>query len=351
LRIAADNLMEAIVALLQAMGAGDKEARLAATVLIEADMRGIHTHGCAFVPLIAERCVHGLLNLPTRVELIVDEGAIALFDGNNGLGQAAAAEAMRICINKARNHGVALALVRNTNHIGFLAYYTLMAAAEGMIGICATNAAPSVAPWGGAQPFFGSNPLSIAAPVADGDPIVLDMSASLVARGKIRRAQRLNEDIPSGWALDESGTPTTDPAAALKGTLLPIAGPKGSGLAFFIDLICGLLSGSKYGRDLLTFHQPLGPTGVGAMLMAVDIGRFMPLARFETLAGGYAESIRNSQRAPGVDRIFLPGEIEAQKAAASQSQGIEVDSPIVTKINRLLEAKNLALRIKEIDHG
>lgn len=347
MRIAADHLMEAIRTLLQAMGAEDQEARLVATVLVEADMRGIRTHGCTFIPLIAERCAHGLLNIPTKVKLINDEGAVAHIDGNNGLGPVAAAEAMRICIAKAGNHGVALALVRNTNHIGFLGYYTQMAAAEGMIGVCATNAAASVAPWGGAEPFFGSNPLSIAAPVAGGAPIVLDMSASLVARGKIRRAQRLNEKIPLGWALDQTGSPTTDPAAAIKGTLLPIAGPKGSGLAFFIDLICGLLSGSKYGRELLTFHKPLGPTGVGAMFMAVDIGRFMPTARFETLLSEYAAAIRNSKKAPGVERIFLPGEIEADRADASKSKGIEVDSQIIEKINELLTEKNLSLRIEE----
>jgi len=347
LRIAADNLIEIIQVLLQALGAEDQEAQLVATVLVEADIRGIRTHGCAFVPLIAERCAHGLLNIPTKLKLITDEGAIAHFDGNNGLGQVAAAEAMQMCIKKARKHGVALALVRNTNHIGFLGYYTQMAATEGMIGVCATNAAASVAPWGGAEPFFGSNPLSIAAPVAGGAPIVLDMSASLVARGKIRRAQRLNEAIPLGWALDEKGSPTTDPTEAIKGTLLPIAGPKGSGLAFFIDLICGLLSGSKYGRALLTFHKPIGPTGVGAMLMAVDIGRFMPLAHFETLLKEYAATIRNSKKAPGVARIFLPGEIEADRANASKSKGIDVDSEIVEKINQLLAEKNLALRIED----
>ena len=118
-------------------------------------------------------------------------------------------------------------------------------------------------------------------------------------------------------------------------------------LALFIDLICGLLSGSKYGRDLLTFHKPIGPTGVGAMLMAVDIGRFMPLARFETLLSEYAAAIRNSQKAVGVERIFLPGEIEADRADASKSRGIEVDSQIVEKINLLLAEKNLSLRIKE----
>jgi LDH2 family malate/lactate/ureidoglycolate dehydrogenase len=347
LKIAADHLMGAMTQLLQALGAEDKEARLVAEILLQADMRGIRTHGCAFLPLIAERCAHGLLNIPTKTKRITDEGAVTHIDGNNGLGQVAAAEAMGICINKARNHGVALALIRNTNHIGFLGYYTLMAAAEGMVGICATNAAASVAPWGGAEPFFGSNPLSIAAPVAKGAPLVLDMSASVVARGKIRRAQRLNENIPLGWALDETGSPTTDPAKAIKGTLLPIAGHKGSGLAFFIDLICGLLSGSKYGRELLTFHKPIGPTGVGAMFMAIDVGRFMPLERFEALVKEYAAAIRNSRKAVGVERIFLPGEIEAENADASKLEGIEVDSQIIEKINALLETKDLAIRIEE----
>ncbi|CAB1060719.1 Malate dehydrogenase (EC [Olavius sp. associated proteobacterium Delta 1] len=347
MKVAADHLMEITTKLLQAIGAGNKEARLVAKILVQADLRGIRTHGCAFLPLIAERCAHGLLDIPTKTTMIADEGAIIHIDGNNGLGQVAAVEAMQHSIHKARKHGVALALIRNTNHIGFLGYYTRMAAADGMIGICATNAAASVAPWGGAEPFFGSNPLSIAAPVANAAPIVLDMSASVVARGKIRRAQRLNENIPEGWALDETGGSTTDPAEALKGSLLPIAGHKGSGLALFIDLMCGLLAGSKYGRDLLTFHKPIGPTGVGAMFMAVDIGRFMPLTRFETLVKEYAAAIRNSQKAVGIERIFLPGEIETDKADASKSRGIEVDSQIVEKINLLLEKKDLAIRIEE----
>lgn len=184
MRIATQNLLKAIITLLQAMGAENNEARLVAEILVQADMRGIHTHGSAFVPLIAERCAHGLLKLPTKVELITDEETITHIEGNNGLGQVAAAEAMQISIQKARNHGVGLALIRHTNHIGFLGYYTHMAAADGMIGVCATNAASSMAPWGGTEPFFGSNPFSIAAPAANGVPLVLDMSASVVAREK-----------------------------------------------------------------------------------------------------------------------------------------------------------------------
>lgn len=349
MRIAEKQLKKAIIDVLHALGAKEPEALLVADVLIESDLRGIATHGCAFVPLIAERHAHGVLNIPTQLEYIADSGAITHIDGHNGFGQVAAAEAMKVCIEKARQFGIGLVLVRNTNHIGFLGYYPLMAVAEGMIGACMTNAAPAIAPWGGSEAFFGTNPLSIAAPVANGTPIVLDMSSSIVARGKVRRAQRLGEAIPEGWALDADGVPTTGPVEALKGTILPIAGPKGYGLALFIDLISGLLSGSKYGRDLLTFHKPLGPTGVGATFIAIDVTRFMPLEQFRTLVHDYAEAIRNSKKAKGVERIFLPGEIEANKTAVSKSQGVvEVDPQIVEKINLLLQEKGLSIRLEKV---
>jgi LDH2 family malate/lactate/ureidoglycolate dehydrogenase len=347
LRVTEEKLKQIIAELLKAMEAKEQEAQLVADVLVQADMRGIHTHGCAFVPLIAQRKSNGMINIPTQTKQIIDDEAIALIDGNNGLGQVAATEAMQICITKAQKYGIAMTLIRNTNNIGFLGYYSLMAAVEGMIGICMTNAAAAIAPWGGAEPFFGTNPLSIAAPIGNSPSLVLDMSSSVVARGKIRRAHRLNENIPEGWALDADGNPTTDPAAALKGTLIPIAGPKGYGLALFIDLLCGLLSGSKYGRDLLTFHKPLGPTGVGATVMAIDISRFMPRERFEAFAFQYAEAIRNSKKAKGVDRIFLPGEVEAENEKSSRSQGIELDSEVVEKINLLLKDKGLSIRIEE----
>ncbi len=347
MRVSGEKLKLITTSLLKALGAEEREARLVADVLVQADMRGIHTHGCAFLPLIAERKTHGMLNIPTRTKRLADDEAITLIDGNNGLGQVAAAEAMQICMTKAEKYGIAMTLIRNTNNIGFLGYYSLMATEEGMIGICMTNAASSIAPWGGADPFFGTNPLSIAAPIANGPSLVLDMSSSLVARGKIRRADRLNESIPEGWALDANGNPTTDPAEALKGTLIPIAGPKGYGLALFIDLLCGLLSGSKYGRDLLTFHKPLGPTGVGATLMAIDISRFMQRERFENLAFEHAEAIRNSKKAKGVGRIYLPGEIEAENEKLSRSKGIEVDSQVAEKINLLLKEKGLSIRIEE----
>ena len=287
-------------------------------------MRGIDTHGVHFLTLLASRVDSRMIRIPTHLQIVRDDAATALIDGGNGLGQVAAHRAMEMSIQKARQFGIGMVFVRNTNHIGILAFYTSMAAEEGMVGMVMSNSAPSMPPWGGAEPFFGTNPLSIAVPGGSEGPVVLDMSSSVVARGKIRLAQRMKETIPLGWALDETGKPTTDPAAALKGTLLPIGGPKGYGLALMIDVLAGLLSGSQYGPNVKTFHEPLGPTGVGGFFVAIDVERFMPLHQFRDLMTSYAESIKKTKKAKDVSRIYLPGEIELEKEKKSLVEGIEL---------------------------
>jgi LDH2 family malate/lactate/ureidoglycolate dehydrogenase len=344
-RIAADLLRKAAASLVRSLGAGPDEAREVADNLVMADMRGIPTHGVNFLPMLAQRVREGLVAVPTPLKVVSDSGAVVHLDGGNGLGQTAAAAGMRASIVKAGRYGVGLALIRRTNHIGLLAYYSLLAASRGMIGFCMCNGAASMAPWGGAEAFFGSNPFSVAAP---GDPpVVLDMSTTVVARGKIRRAERLKQPIPPGWALDARGAPTEDPGEAMKGTLLPIGGPKGYGMAFFVDLICGLLSGSSYSRELKTFHQPEGPTGVGVATLAIDISRFMPLERFSELAGEHLRAIRGSPRAAGTGRIYLPGEIEAEKERLSAQRGVEVDDAVCLALDALLEQKGLPVRLKQ----
>jgi LDH2 family malate/lactate/ureidoglycolate dehydrogenase len=346
-KVAADRLREASAALGRSLGAEAREASLLADNLVMADMRGIPTHGVNFLPMLAERVERALVALPTALKVVSDAGAVVHLDGGNGLGQTAAAEGMRAAVEKAGRFGIGLSLIRNTNHIGLLAYYSLMAAAQGMIGFCMCNGAASMAPWGGSEAFFGSNPFSVAAPGGDETPVILDMSTTVVARGKIRRALRLKERIPLGWALDARGVPTDDPQEAMKGTLLPIGGPKGYGMAFFIDLVCGLLSGSSYARGLTSFHQPEGPTGVGVATVAIDIARFMPLPTFSSLLAAHLRAIRGSAKAGGTGRICLPGEIEAEKERLSAEQGVEVDDSVCQAIDCLLAKKGLALRLKD----
>jgi len=345
--VSSDHLRKIGLELLQTTGVGLQEAVLVVENLVAAELRGVPTHGINLLPAILERIAAGQMEVPTELKVIAEEQAITHIDGGNGFGQTAAAEGMRRCFEKARRFGIGFSLIRNTNNVGLLGLYSLMAVKEGMIGICACNGAASMAPWGGAEAFFGSNPFAIAAPAGNEDPVVLDMSTTVVARGRIRRAARLKERIPPGWALDASGAPTDDPKAAIQGTLLPVGEHKGYGMAFFIDLICGLLSGSSYARAVRTFHQLEGPTGVGVMTMAIDINRFMPLDRFSELIDEHIRMIRSSTKAKGQNRIFLPGEIEAELERLNNTRGIAVDPPVVKAIDGLLEKRGLGLRLAD----
>ena len=346
MKIEQEKLKGVAIAILKGFHAKDEEAALVAECLVHADRRGIDTHGVYYLTLLAKRVEEGMIRIPTRIEVVRDESATALIDGGDGLGQVAAHRAMEMSIEKARTFGMGSVAVRNTNHIGILAFYTLRIAQRGMVGMVMCNGAASMPPWGGAEAFFGTNPLSIAVPNGSGEPVVLDMSSSLVARGKIRRAERLREPIPPGWALDQNGEPTTDPSEAMKGTLVPIGGPKGYGLALMVDVLAGLLSGSQFGPQVKTFHQPLGPTGVGVFIMAIDINRFMPLHQFKGLMQSYGDSIKKSRKAKGVSRIYLPGEIEFEKEKKNMAEGIELSDSVASSLNQLLERVKSPLRLQ-----
>jgi LDH2 family malate/lactate/ureidoglycolate dehydrogenase len=346
MKIEQEKLKGVAIAILKGFHAGDEEAALVAECLVHADRRGIDTHGVYYLTLLAKRVEEGMIRIPTLIEVVSDESATALIDGGDGLGQVAAHRAMEMSIEKARKFGMGSVAVRNTNHIGILAFYTLRIAQQGMVGMVMCNGAASMPPWGGAEAFFGTNPLSIAVPNGSGEPVVLDMSSSLVARGKIRRAERLKEPIPTGWALDQNGEPTTDPSEAMKGTLVPIGGPKGYGLALMVDVLAGLLSGSQFGPQVKTFHQPLGPTGVGVFIMAIDINRFMPLHQFKGLMQSYGDSIKKSRKAKGVSRIYLPGEIEFEKEKKNMAEGIELSDSVASSLNQLLERVKSPLRLQ-----
>jgi LDH2 family malate/lactate/ureidoglycolate dehydrogenase len=339
-----ERLQAVVAEVLRGFGAEEGEARLAADSLVRAEMRGTDTHGLPYLKLLVERIEARMVSVPTRVGVVREDGATALLDGGNGIGQTAGRAAMDRCIDAARRLGVGLTLVRNTNNLGFLAFYTLHAAQQGFVGLAMGNANAAISPWGGAEAFFGTNPLSIAVPGGE-SPVVLDMSSSVVARGKIRKAERSGQRIPLGWALDATGAPTDDPGAALKGTLLPIGGPKGYGLALMVDVLAGMLPGAAFGQAVKTFHQPLGPTRVGALTLAVDVERFMPLDHFRGLILGYAAAIRGSRKATGTSRIYLPGEIEAEKEAASRERGIALGAGSREMVNQLLEKVGSTARL------
>jgi LDH2 family malate/lactate/ureidoglycolate dehydrogenase len=346
--INADRLLECTVDLLIAAGESPENARLVADNLCKADARGVTTHGTYLLTPIFERVAENQLRLPTEPKLVVDTAAVAVIEGGDGLGPVAGKFAADVAIDRAKKFGISLVLIRDTNNLGSLAYYTELIAREGMIALMSCNAAPAMAPWGGAEAFTGTNPIAIA--IYTGTEVVFsaDMATSVVARGKIRQAAREGKSIPMDWAMDEEGNPTSDPNVALKGTLLPMGGPKGSALALAVDIMSGMLSGAAHAPNVLSFHTTSGKTGVGAALVAIDITKFMGLQEFENSMAEYVKSLKGMKKAKQTTEIFLPGEIEHNREINSVTNGIKLDDKAVGVLDALLEKIGSSKRLTEV---
>ncbi len=344
MKIAVNTLKQGAIDILKYLGETSDNAEVIANILVKADMRGVSTHGTYLLKVMAMRVEAGLLELPTIPKVVSDSGATAIIDGMDGIGMVAANEAVELAIEKAKQYGIGIVLVRNTNNIGSLACYTQKAADQGMIAIMSGNAAPAMAPFGGAEQFMGTNPIGISV-ASDGVGFNADMASSVVARGKVRKAAREGVDIPKDWALDEEGFSTTDPNEALKGTLLPMGGPKGSALALTVDILSGILSGASYAPNLKSFHALEGPTGAGVSCIVIDISRFMELNKFKELMAGYTGSIKNLKKAQGFHEILMPGEIEYRKEEESQDVGVNMTEEQLMALNKILIQANSNIRL------
>ncbi len=348
MKINRENLLACTYDLLITAGEGPDGAQLVAENFCQADSRGITTHGSYLLTPIFHRVEVKQLSLPTRATVAVDEASVAVIDGGNGLGPIAGKLAVDLSIKRASDYGISLVLIRNTNNLGSLAFYTEMIARQGMIALMSCNAAPAMAPWGGAEAFTGTNPIAIA--IYTGKDILFsaDMATSVVARGKIRQAAREGKSIPADWALDSYGNVTTDPAAALKGTLLPMGGPKGSAIALAVDILSGILAGAEHAPNLKSFHEPEGKTGVGATLIAIDIKKFMDLDQFSSTMDEYIQSLKGMKKANFASEIFVPGEIEYKREMASREMGISLDDKAVDVLNQLLKKVGSSKRLESM---
>ena len=344
--VSVQQLQMSMQAILERTGETAEQARMASDLMARCDARGISTHGSHMFNLIYARRKVGQLCFPTRVETLRDEGATALLDGNDGLGQVGATYAMQLAMEKARKFGVGTVLLRNTNNVGALGPYVEMAAAERMVGLFFCNASPAMAPWGGMEQFFGTQPFAIGIYTGEETIFTADMATSQVARGKIRKAEREGRSIPETWALDQNGNPTTDPAEAIKGILLPMGGAKGSAIAMAIDLVAGLISGSKYAPDVRAIHYPEGEAGIGCGMIVLDIAHFMDLDEYTNRMASYLERVRTMRRASGFDKILLPGEAKQLKERCSVRDGVDVPEEEVNGINLALTELGLALRLE-----
>lgn len=326
------ELLEFCKTALMRVGVPEEDAAIVADALVMANLRGIDSHGVVRLYSYVNRITRGLIEPKARPKVVRDFGATSVVDGGNGLGYVAAVFAADLAVEKAKRYGVGVVGVRNSNHFGMAAYYGIRIARNRMIGVVMSNAPPAIAPWGGKAARLGTNPICFAFPYKEDGPIVLDMALTVVARGKIRLAALKREKIPEGWAFDEEGKPTTDPEAALRGTLAPIGGPKGYGLAVSVDILSGVLTGSAYSIYVKALDDFSGPSGTGFFIQAINVEAFEPYDDYLKNLENLVRIIKETPRSSGITEIYLPGEIEMISAERRLKEGIPLDQETLDRL-------------------
>ena len=324
----------------------DMAAHLADT-LVKADLWGHSSHGVMRTFWYGARIASGATRLDTEPQIITDTGPLVALDGGDGIGQWVTQQAVDLAVERARRFGIAAISIRNSGHFGTAMYFTRQLAMRDMIGFLATNASPAIPPAGGREKLIGNNPQSWAAPTGLATPYLLDFAHSAVARGKIYLAREKGEAIPIGWALDETGQPTSDPSAAIAGTLLPMAGHKGAGLSAMMDVLSGLLSGGEYGGGVTGPYIADRRSGAGHFLMAIDIASLRPLDGFLADMTAMIASWKASPPQDGVTEIMFPGEPEYRHEMHARASGIALPDDVGT--NLVARAADLGIVISAAD--
>lgn len=309
--------------LLATLGVPADDAATVAKCLVQADLRGVDTHGLMRLPVYLDRIRRGLVDPAPKLAVERRTPVVGALDGQNGLGFVTATHAMADAIATARTYGIGIVSVRRSTHFGMAASYVLQAIEAGMMSLVFSNASRAMPPWGGRDALLGTSPFAAGAPGGKLPVFVLDMAPSVAARGKIRKAERRGEKIPLGLALDAQGRPTTDPTAAMGGVVLPIGGPKGSGLAIMMDIFGGVISGAAFGGDVGDQQKVLDrPQNVGHFFLAMKPDLFVSEADYKDRMDTLFTRIRAVPKAEGFDEILLPGEIESREMARREKSGI-----------------------------
>lgn len=305
--------------------------------LVEADLRGVYSHGVIRFPIYVQRLRAGVVNPRPKIRIVRETATTAVVDGDNGMGQLVAIRAMQVAIDKGRSGVCNFVAVRNSNHFGAAAYYSHMAVAHEMIGLSFTvGGINHMTPWGGAEAILGNNPFSIALPAGEELAVILDMACSTAARGKIMVAAKDSTPIPNDWALGPDGQPTTDPHRALKGFLLPVGGPKGYALTLVIGLLSTMLSGAFFGSEVTHMYEDLERSqNIGHLFGVLPIASFESIQSYKNRMDKAIREVRNVKCAPGVERIYLPGEREHLLAERHRKSGIPIKQPVLAELQQL----------------
>lgn len=321
------------------LGVPDQDAKIAADVILAADLRGVDSHGIIRLhSYYTNGLMMGRINPLSPCHTIHETLTTAAIDGESGLGQVVSYKAMETCLEKARQTGVGMVTVRNSNHYGIAAYYAMMALQEDMIGISFTNSQPLVAPTYGKTALLGTNPIAVAVPAGTQRPYVLDMATSIVPIGRITVFQKAGKEIPVGWGIDQDGVPTSNPDAVLNGgALMPLGGIdlmrgyKGYGLALWVDIFSGILSGAAFG-PFVGHPTDRERTNVGHYFAAIRLDAFRPVDEFKKDMDQMIQTIKDSPKAAGQDRIYIAGEKEYELSERYQRDGIPLMEEVVKNL-------------------
>jgi len=354
-RVPAEGLRSFCQRVFQSLDVSEQDAWIAADVLVEANLRGIDSHGVARLRrLYVNRIRDGRAVARPQVRVVAETPTTAVLDAGAGLGHPVSYRAMQKAIHKAREQGAGFVTVRNSNHYGIAGYYATLALEYDYIGLSMTNSSPLVTPTFGRDAALGSNPIAVAAPAGQEPPFVLDMATSTVPEGKLEVYDRQNKPIPQGWVVDENGRPMTDAARALEnrsrrvgGGLLPLGGAgelwgghKGFGLALWVELFCALLSGapSPYETFCTSSGESPRPYQISHFFGAWQVEAFRPVQEFKAAMDTLQQILRKAPKAEGQTRIYIHGEKEFEEKDRRSREGIPLN-PKVTSDLRTLAAE------------
>jgi L-2-hydroxycarboxylate dehydrogenase (NAD+) len=344
-RIPAAQLRRFVAAAMVKLGLPSADAAIVADLMTEAEVQGSDGHGVIRLAPYARRICAGGINLCPDIRIVKEKAGMALLDGDNAMGHLVMQRAAQIAIEKARNCGVAWVGSRLSNHAGPASLYARMPLAQDMIGMYyAVGNANHLPPWGGLDMLLSTNPIAVAVPAGEEVPIVLDMATTVAAYGKVKARAQRGEQMPVGWMMDRQGNPLTDPKRAEEGFLMPIGGYKGYGLSLVVGILAGTLNGAAMGSETIDFnHDDLTITNTGQAIVAIDPDAFGDIAQFKARVDKLVREMRGSQRMPGVDRIWLPGEQSHAKRIANQRDGLALSAALLAQLDTV--ARDLAIPV------
>lgn len=340
---------------LGSVGVDETDATIVADVLVASDLRGIESHGLARLEsYYVSRLRTGKMEPKPKREIVRETDTSIVIDAGNGLGHPAGKLAMQKVMEKALKHGAAFGGVRNSNHFGIAGYYAMMAMDTDLIGIASTNSTRFGAPTYGKDILLGTNPLAFAIP-ADKEPaFVLDFATTTVPRGKLEVYNRKEKPLEEGWAIDANGQPTRSAQDALKGALLPLGGfgvehggHKGYGLGLLVDILCGVLTGGAFGKDLPLPNDGPQPGKISHWFAAFRIDGFRDVTAFKRDMDKELRNFKDSAKAPGADRIYVAGEIEYEKTLEHRKSGVPVHVKVWDGLKKMCEELNIPFELEK----